>query len=115
MTPQSPQEELPRLLPEVEQQALIGYVSELLTALPLDELHAAIDRLAGPGAAAAVVLERRRRALDSQRWLQAQREEWVRRDPEAVARAEDWARRLLAGEFTVRGEDLIAADAAAQA
>ncbi|MEV1174175.1 hypothetical protein [Nonomuraea sp. NPDC049784] len=61
-----------------------------------------------------LVLERRQRAFRSRLWLEAEREEWLRRDPGAAARGEEWARRLLAGEFTVRGEGLAGPDSAGQ-
>ncbi|MBG0831592.1 hypothetical protein HS041_28060 [Planomonospora sp. ID67723] len=95
MSSPTPEEDLPVLLPEVEQQALLTYVTNLLSRMPLEQVHQAIDSFTEPGRAAAVVLQRRRQAAAARQHIAELMEDSRRRDPEGVARAEEQVRRSL--------------------
>ncbi|NJP98458.1 hypothetical protein HCN51_55100 [Nonomuraea sp. FMUSA5-5] len=88
-------EELPILSPEVEQQALMAFAAAYLQPLSLEQLHEAVDRLAGPGAAQAAIMQCRRRAAESARCWQELLDEAAQRDPEGAAAAQERARRIL--------------------
>jgi hypothetical protein len=90
---------LPELPPEVERSELIGYIDRLLQAMPLHQLRADVNHIAGSGTATRVLLQRRRQAGLAQRQLEEQIAEARRRDPHTVAKAEAWARSLTDRSF----------------
>jgi hypothetical protein len=81
-------DQLPELDPEVERFALLNCATQALNAMSTDQMRAAVDQIAGPGAAEAALDQRRRQARDAMAWLDNHRTEALRHDPYLAAKIE---------------------------